>query len=265
MKIHIIHHDEDHIVPRMAKWLAEYYGWSVGYWSDIDCDVCLFMPYTRYFPTHAEKTAAWFTHYENSHPGKRRQWHDVAGKVDVRLYTSDVYRDDLESFGPSVKIRAGVDVDLFKPGKKDTNGRTIGVVGIGQVRKNPGLLDELHNYDLRIAGRGNWHGHLATWYEYEDMPQFYNSIDVLLVTGTEEGIPAPPLEAMACNTKVVIPCGVGIMDELPEMPGIRHYGSPAGMLYAIELCLSDGNVSLRDIVIERYTREHWCESFCGLI
>src|SRR5699024_2596120 len=33
----------------------------------------------------------------------------------------------------------------------------------------------------------------------KDMPQFYNAIDLLLVTGVNEGIPNPAIDAYACS------------------------------------------------------------------
>ena len=55
------------------------------------------------------------------------------------------------------------------------------------------------------------------------LPQFYNSLDVYVCTALIEGIPMPPLEALACGIPVVIPRDVGMLDELPDMLGIYRY------------------------------------------
>lgn len=95
------------------------------------------------------------------------------------------------------------------------------------------------------------------------MPQFYGNLDVYLVTSTIEGIPTPPLEALACGVKIVVPNKVGIMDELPEMKGIRHYkkGNYQDMVRAIILALSD-KVSQEELraITEKYSVDAWCES-----
>jgi len=67
------------------------------------------------------------------------------------------------------------------------------------------------------------------------MPGFYNSLDVFLCASSIEGIPAPPLEALACGVPVVVPQGVGLLDDLPDLPGIWRY--PAGELSGLVAAL----------------------------
>jgi hypothetical protein len=59
--------------------------------------------------------------------------------------------------------------------------------------------------------------------KYEDLPAWYNSLDVLVCTSLIEGVPMPPLEALACGVPVVIPQGVGMLDELADLAGIYRY------------------------------------------
>jgi hypothetical protein len=71
------------------------------------------------------------------------------------------------------------------------------------------------------------------------------------------------LEALATDVKVVIPDGVGICDQLPEMEGIRHYRKNDGpdMIRAIKQVLDDkpSENSLR-AVTDDYTIDDWCFS-----
>jgi len=268
MKVNVVHHADAHIIPRMAKWLADYHGWSEGVDPDPSADVNFFLPYTAFRDVET-KTAAWFTHYENARDdvtGKRHQWHMVANKVDLRCITSPLYNNLGINYGPTRILTPGVDRDLFAPGNnKDMIKGRLGVVGIAQPRKGPNLvriISEL-GYDV-VSSSANWGvDFFKAWTEYEEMPSFYHSIEIMVCTSLVEGIPAPPLEALACGTKVVVPDGVGIMDELPKMKGIRHYsaGDGNGMIDAIELALKDkvDPFELRD-ASKKYTVEAWCLS-----
>ena len=52
---------------------------------------------------------------------------------------------------------------------------------------------------------------------------YYNSLDAFVCTSLIEGVPMPPLEALACGVPVVIPRNVGMLDSLPHMTGIYRY------------------------------------------
>lgn len=54
-------------------------------------------------------------------------------------------------------------------------------------------------------------------YRYEDMQQFYDSIDVLISTSSREGGPFSPLEAIACGIPA-LSTDVGVIHDL-ELPG----------------------------------------------
>ncbi len=54
-------------------------------------------------------------------------------------------------------------------------------------------------------------------YRYEDMQQFYNSIDVLISTSTREGGPFSPIEAIACGVPA-LSTDVGVIRDL-GLPG----------------------------------------------
>jgi len=96
------------------------------------------------------------------------------------------------------------------------------------------------------------------------MPAFYQNLDLYLCTALIEGIPMPPLEALACGVPVVIPRGVGLLDSLPEMPGIAHYqaGDVTDMAEAVKRVLAEhtDTAPLR-AQVQRFTRQAWQEDF----
>lgn len=268
--IHLAIVNDYHIVPRMFRWLADAHDWSIGEYVDPGATLNYYGPYTAV--AHLQKfgntkTAAWFTHYELGNAGKMSIWQQAANDLTLRCYTADIYANHLRGYGAAAKIIPGVDHAMFKITKRPKRGKLprVGLVGVGQPRKGADLLGSLprESIDLTIAGRGEWKGTTAVWVNHGDMPAFYNSLDVYLCTAVIEGIPAPPLEALTCGVKVVIPSGVGIMDELPEQAGIRHYeaGNGKDMARALTAVLDD-TVTRQELadVVSGYTVDAWCSS-----
>lgn len=268
MKVHIVLWNDQHIVPRMTQWLVEAHGWTVGETPDPTADINYYMPYLKYSPDEAvgTPTAAWFTHYERGTLWKEVAWEKARQDIDAALVTAPMYLDYVG--GKGALITPGVDLDLFVPGPPTDNDKpVVGIVGVGQPRKGPQLLVDLFYSDLPIHMTligSNWpfphHAMVEAW----EMPKFYHAIDVFLCSSLIEGIPAPVLEALACDKKVCIPEGVGICSELPEMPGLRHYvrGNSMDMLKVLQQVIADEPEpgSLRAVVEERYTIQHWCDS-----
>jgi glycosyltransferase involved in cell wall biosynthesis len=268
VKVHIVTRLDNHVVPRMGQWLVDEHGWTMGEAVDPRADVNYFMPYLWWTlkenpPT---ATAAWFTHFESGTRWKVEKWQDAACFIDMPLVTAPMYYTMLDR---AQSIAPGVDTDLFRPftvHHERSDAPLVGTAGIGQPRKGPRLLVDLFysgvRVDLRVVG-ANWpfpHTFIADYL----MPTFYNMLDVYLCTSLEEGVPEPVLEALACDTPVVVPDGVGICDQLPEMEGIRHYkrGDSGDMVRALRLALDDRPPSglLREVVMGQYTIDDWCAS-----
>ena len=122
--------------------------------------------------------------------------------------------------------------------------------------------------DSKVAARCDWRASGRGWpvatrrYTWEQMPGFYQGLDVLVVPSRVEGIPMPPLEALACGVSVVIPRGVGLLDELPDLPGIERYerGDLGDLLEALERAAFPDTrpdpEALR-AVTEPYSVENW--------
>jgi len=158
-------------------------------------------------------------------------------------------------------------LDLFTLGARPANERpTIGVSGTVYQggRKGEWMVQRLafEHPEWHVIASGKGWPVETTWREWSEMPAYYRSLDAYLCTSLCEGGPVPPFEALACGTPVVVPSGVGQMDELPERAGIRHY--PAGdydaMVGAIERVLADDIGGLRAVAAQ-YTVQRWCDAW----
>lgn len=267
MKVHVVCRDlgEDKILPRLAKSLAETTGWSVSEYPDPSVDINYFIVYIDYaerFPNwHKTKVACYFSHYEKGNALKERCWHQAAAESDVAIITASQYKKLLEI--PTYKVRPPVD-SIFKPVSDEKQHGLVPVIGISGfagARKGPGLVEQLvSDYTVAISGQG-WPG--ATWYPWAAMPEFYNSLDVYVCTSLVEGIPMPPLEALACNIPIVIPRGVGMLDDL-EGPGIYKYkkGNYPDLARNLKKALGEGNNISKEYnnvtdAIAEYTPINW--------
>ena len=187
----------------------------------------------------------------------------------------------LEPFGPTALVTPPIDQWLFSiADKKKRDGKpVVGISGFvaSGGRKGEPLVVWLarsplnKRIELKASGRG--------WpipskdYAFSELPKFYNSLDVFLCTSVVEGLPAPPLEALACGIPIVIPRGVGLLDSLPDTPGIFRYiaGDYGEMEAALHLALQAKDIdreSLRN-VSKPFTAEAWAkthkEAFTALL
>jgi hypothetical protein len=94
------------------------------------------------------------------------------------------------------------------------------------------------------------------------MPKFFQAINLYVCTATIEGGPMTTLEALASGRPVVVPKGVGIHDELPDVGGIWKYkkGDYKDMLSKVRLAIRNrfSPTGLRNLV-EGNTIKSWCE------
>jgi len=130
---------------------------------------------------------------------------------------------------PYMVISDGIDLELFrmynsdKYKKNDNNTLKIGwtgnskfadevdddLKGLNKVIKPAikELQEEGHNIVLEIADRN------IKMIPHQEMPDYYNSIDIYVCTSRTEGTPNPVLEAMACGVPI-ISTDVGIVPEI---------------------------------------------------
>lgn len=269
MNVHIVcATPETHVLQRMARALADQTGWSLSSKADGAADVNYFMPYLSFEPCLG-RTAAYFTHYEVDRE-KARRWSAVDQMVDGRIVTAAQYRARLAS--PSAVARPPIDLGKFTPPSARRRGDKpiVGVAGMTYRtgRKGEHLITMLaqsrlsRQVRLIASGRG-WSGVQTTNYPWERMQDFYHALDLLLCPSLVEGVPYPPLEALACGVQVVIPVGVGLLDDLPDTPGIWRYsaGDYDGMVAALRLALDDvgKHEATLPATVAGYTAAAWAD------
>lgn len=271
--------DDDWIIARLGRHLVDQLGWSWSKRPDKRADVNVFFPYLDWRNTKwaTTPTAAWFTHKRSSGWGKA-VWSHTANSVDLRITPARMYLKELRKYGAAFQIAHPVELDRFLLREKQP-GRKAPIIGVaGTVykdhRKGENLVADLvrDGRDVTAIGRG-WPCP-TSWLNWDDVPEWYRSLDIFLVTSTIEGGPVTVLEAMASGVPVVIPSGVGQCGEYPESRGIRHYKK--GDINDLRRALGDIDKErsvvnpyfLRSIAegytIERYCEE-WKEAICRTI
>lgn len=253
MKINIVCRDafkNERILSRLARELAEVTGWSLTDTPDVTAEVVYYFPYLeifnheRYRAPERQVTAAWFTHHDTMQRGKGDLWGQAAERVDLRMVSARIYLADLERYGPTGVVAPPLDRAKFRP-DPGYNRADIPVVGVsGWVynggRKGEDLVQRLQESKLRKAIHLVACGHgwplACPEIPWQTLETFYQRLDIYLCTSLVEGVCYGPLEALACGKQVVIPQGVGVLDELPEMDGIYRYegGDFEGMCQALK-------------------------------
>lgn len=187
---------------------------------DIDADVNIFCNYALYFPAITKRISI-FTHRE-------LEDEELQLKFDIAAENSDwCFAQSIPTFnklpaGKSSILRPSVGAHFFKPGKP-----IIGIVGRGYPsgRKNFHWIEELQKLE----------GIQLVWTDsqipYENMHEFYDKIDYLLITANNEGGPMPVVEALAMHKPVIAPNGVGWCD---EFSCIKYDGTLENLITVLE-------------------------------
>lgn len=265
------------MIPRFSQYLANYLGWTATTKPDLTADVIYLSGYFEaqlLKPWPADKPiAAYFTHLETEPPGngKAKLFHNVAKRVGLRIATAAMYANELVRYGATAQIHPPVERHRFTITKRKVQKRLVaGFSGYSyrNGRKGESLAKMLvksppgQAVEWRASGRG-WPV-LTKRFKWSEMPGFYQSLDILVVTSLVEGIPMPPLEVLSCGGSVVIPNGVGLLDELPEALGIHRYkrGHPDSLIKALHEAIKVRPIVKREAlraVTEPYTITAWCE------
>jgi hypothetical protein len=273
MNVHIVcsRLHADRVLPRLARTLAAGTGWGLSETPDAGADVNLFFPYLELQGVEWRDTpsAAWFTHKDIKNRAKAALWEDIAGRVDLRLTSTPMYLPELREYGPTEYVRVAVERERFVPDPERERGRTAGVGGYtyGDGRKGEDLIAKLaksgagRSWWWKASGRG-WPVDTEIRY-WEDMPQFYQSLDLFVCASREEGPGMPPLEALSCGVPIVVPRGVGVFDELPKLRGIWRFeaGDYGSLLEAFTEATRDDRLPDREALraaTEPYTAANWC-------
>jgi len=270
---------DDRVIPRFARYLRDRLGWTLTAAPRPGYDAYYLSAYfevqvCRKWPD--APVAAYFTHREEQPPGnaKAKLFDRTAKRVDLRMATARMYAEYLEQFGPTVQVHPPVERERFVPPPRPSPQRGKGhlVAGFsGYIYRNKRKGEDLarvllkmpiaQTLEWRASGRG-WPIH-AERFSWRQMPEFYQSLDVLICTSRVEGVPMPPLEALSCGVSVVVPRGVGLLDELPDVLGIHRYkrGDVADLMRAVSEAAelrSDVDREALRATTEPYSVENWC-------
>ncbi len=268
--------NEDRVIPRFSRYLRDHLGWILTAKPDSSAEAYYLSgyfeaPLLRPWPVN-KPVAAYFTHRETEPPGngKAKMFDELAAKVNLRIATAAMYAEYLSGFGPTMQINPPVEREHFNIPKQRNRRMVAGFSGYTYSNKRKGedlarILTSSrnsHSVEWRASGRG-WPV-VTRRYPWSAMPAFYGSLDVLVVTARVEGVPMPPLECMACGVSVVVPRGVGLLDELPNIAGIHRYmvGNGQDCLRALDEALEMRSKVDREALREAtslYNIKSWCE------
>jgi hypothetical protein len=256
------------IIARLMNSLAEGTGWEISKEPNPKADINYFALYIQVGQSpnvvhQLKKTAAYFSHYEVQRKDKMGLWNIAASKVDIRTTVAAQYVDMLKKTGETHLVYPPPIDDIFRVPRRKPR---IGVSGFVHPGGRKGehlvkrLYEEMGNeWDIVATGQG-WNIPDVKMRDYKDLPAFYQSLDVFLCTSITEGIPMPPLEALACGVPIVVPYGVGILDELRGYSSlISHYLANDYDDMLSELEMMTAQYSAQSIV-QDFTQEAWCKA-----
>ena len=252
LQVHIVLSDRGWILERLAKEIANRYEY-VTYSTEINTSVPI-LYYMTYGTWKKRRIApveiGYFAHLEPVGEA-RDKFFNTAANVDHCICHSQLYENLLREHGVNnvTTIPPGVDIDRFSPEVK------IGVVGrtYHTGRKGERLIAEvldIPNIKWHFTGDGWPHPglHLAD----EDMPEFYRSMDYILVPSLYEGGPMCVVEALACGTSVIAP-PVGWV---PQFPHIEFETGNSTDLRRVLTEVVEQRQKLRESVLDR-TWDNW--------
>src|SRR3990167_3123458 len=275
MKVHLVYNDPngERILERLARILVDGTDWTLSERPredvDLNYSICYIDFAQRFTDWRRRKWAAYFSHFEPDTPYKRFWWETAEPLINIKTVTASQYGEILK--GNIVKVTPPID-KRFEIREKKANPRPlIGVSGFVDRhtgRKGERMVAQLAG-DLgkraEIVASGEGWPARAINRSLDGLPAFFNSLDLFLCSSLIEGIPMPPLEALACGVPVVIPQGVGMLDELPEMPGIYRFpkGDYEAMKAAVTIGLEQAKAVDREVLraaVSHYTPANWVES-----
>ena len=232
MKVNIVAPDiaRDTILWRLAETLARQTGWSLNTRPIPNVDLNYSILYIdwcqRFTDWKLTPWAAYFSHLETGTTYKEFWWQ--MGDEGMRIKTVTALQYGKKLTGNVIHTPAPIDPMFQIAERKKGDKPVIGISGFidRSGRKGEKLLASLAaaldgEADFKASGHG-WpvptKSHLLS-----QLPAFYNSLDLYVCTSLIEGVPMPPLEALACGVPVLIPEGVGMLDEIPSGSGVYRY------------------------------------------
>jgi glycosyltransferase involved in cell wall biosynthesis len=261
--VHIRLSDTGWILERLARELADRLPYiSYDTFPDGAAKIQYYMTYGCREKRVSPIEVAWFTHKEQIAEAAAK-FDRIAREVDFAVSHSLATEELVRQAGASLTetISPGVDLDRFQPRLR------IGVVGrtYHTGRKGEALVAavmDLPGIDWHFTGPG-WPGPAHPIAE-DAMPEFYRSLDYVLVPALIEGGPMCVVEALASGCPVIAsPVGW-----VPQFPHIPFRLGDAGDLRRVLSELLSAKMQLRQSV-EAYTWDAFAAKhhvlFCRLL
>ncbi len=244
--VNIVLSDEGWILHTLARHLQQNIP-RVTYDLDVNpsADIQYYMTYGTWRYRVSPREIGYFAHIEQDKATQQR-FYDVADNMDWAVCHSRPYETILREHGMAnvVTIPPGVDLERFQPRLK------IGVVGrtYHTGRKGERLVAavmDAPSIEWHFTGVG-WPGP-ALLLSDDQMPDFYRSMDYILVPSLYEGGPMSVIEALACGCQVIAP-PVGWV---PEYPHIEYRTGDADDLRRVLAEVVAERHKLRQSVLDR--------------
>lgn len=272
MKVNVVcrNYEKDRVLPRFARYLARHNNWGLSRLASTEYDLNYYVAYIELQKNRDFKgpLAGYFTHYE---PGDKGALYNLTAKrVQLRVAMNQGQLKHLQAFGPTIVPPLPVELDHFTlRGNKVRGKPVVGFSGYtyGSGRKGEALAKKLvskfgSKVTFKASGRG-WPCP-TQGYSWKDMPGFFKALDVFVCPSHTEGGPMTTLEALATGVPVVIPAGVGIHPQLPQIAGIYRYeaGNYTSLAKMLDRALAElGTADRKELraVVEPYSVEAFCE------
>ena len=252
--VHIVLSDRNWIIEELAQQLVDTLPYVT---ADTIADPTAALQYYMTYIARTKRVSpvelALFTHREEE-PSAGRRFDEAAKAVDYAVSMSNATDRLVEALGVVKRkcICPGIDLDRFRPRLK------IAVVGrtYHTGRKGEALVRavmDVADIDWHFTGDG-WPApglHIAP----EALPEFYRSMDYVLVPATNEGGPMSVLEALASGVPVIA-SDVGWAAEFPH---IHFERGNAASLRGVLQQLRAERFALRDHVTD-LTWQSWVQS-----
>lgn len=224
IKVQIVYPIDGWILQKFGEYLVNGIDFATGSpWESNDkikWDLTYFMNYRLYKSCNSLIIGGYFTHEENKH------FKEIARKVDFTVCMCERYKEVLDTIrNNNYVIYQPTDLERLKPFLK------LGYSGILERSERKGkdllkIVSKLQFVKLKITN-----GKLKE----DQMVDFYNSLDYILITSKIEGGPMSLTEGLACGREIIT-SDVGMVPELKDCKYIHIYDrkNPQNLINLLE-------------------------------
>lgn len=244
--VNIVTSDRGWILEKLAREIADRLPYvRFGDGPDPSAGIQYYVTYSCRHRRLSPVEVAYFAHLEPEGEARQR-FFDTAREVEHCVCHARLYEGMLRDCGIEsvTTISPGVDLERFRPKLR------IGVVGrtYHTGRKGEALVaavQDIPEIEWSFTGEG-WPGP-ALDLPAEALPDYYRSLDYVLVPALYEGGPMCVVEALATGTEVIAPA----IGWVPEFPHIEYQVGDAADLRRVLLDLVEKKRALRASVLDR--------------